>query len=76
MSPEPVLASLASEVEGARDSLLNAARRKPTYPWSADELVKAARGNWRETVVMIALDQLLEQGLLHADSEWRVRVRT
>jgi hypothetical protein len=75
MSPEPVLASLASEVEDARESLLKAARRKPAHSWSAEELVTAARGGWRETVVMIALDQLIAEGCLEADSDWRVRAR-
>lgn len=72
MSPEPALASLASEVDGARHALLEAALTRPGHAWTVDDLVHIAHGSWRDTVVMIALDQLLTDKALQADAQWHV----
>ena len=73
MSEENTLAALASEVEHARDALLEAAKKEPDRWWTASELATKAR-DWSGSVVMIALDDLLETHALEADPRWRVRL--
>lgn len=75
MSPNPALNALASEVEDARKAVMEAAGAKPTSWWTADDLRTAAKGHWRGTVFMIALDELLSENKLEASPRWRIRIR-
>lgn len=74
MGQETGLASLASEVEDAQQALLAAARTDPSKVWRADDLVLALHNQWRESVVMIALDQLISDKDFEVDSRWHIRV--
>lgn len=74
MPEETALASLASEVDDARGALLDAARTKPGAWWHAEDLIHAAKGQWRDAVVMIALDELIGDSTLEADPRWKVRL--
>jgi len=78
MSEETALASLASEVEDAREALLAAARdatkEDPEGSFAIGYLVSRVKGEWRDAVVMIALERLLKDHELVADSRWRVRL--
>jgi hypothetical protein len=67
---------LASEVEQARNALIEAAGTKPKAWWTTDDLRSASRGRWRGTVFMIALDELLSEKKLEASPRWRIRLRT
>lgn len=74
MGQELGLASLASEVEDAQHALLAAARSEPDKLWRADDLVRVLHNQWRESVVMIALDQLIKDKDFQVDSRWHIRV--
>jgi hypothetical protein len=74
MGQETGLASLASEVDDAQHALLAAARTEPGKVWRADDLVRPFREQWRESVLMIALDQLITDKQLDVDSRWHIRV--
>lgn len=65
---------MASEVEEAQHALLAAAQSEPDKVWRADDLVRELRDQWRESVVMIALDQLITDKRLDVDSRWNIRL--
>jgi len=66
--------TLTSEVEDARNALIEAASTKPKSWWTTDDLRSASHGRWRGTVFMIALDELLSEGKLEANPRWRIRL--
>jgi len=76
MPSDIAMDTLASEVEDARNALVEAAKTKPRSWWTADELRSASKGRWRGTVFMIALDELLSEKKFEANPRWRIRLRT
>jgi hypothetical protein len=70
MAQDSQLATLASEVEDAREALLEAAQTNPPKLWTADELLAATKKRWRDTVMMIALDELISHRQLEVDKRW------
>lgn len=75
MTQEFTLAAMASEVENARDALERAARTDADRWWTIQALVEEAHEDSRRpTMVMIALDQLLDADVLQTNPDWLVRL--
>jgi hypothetical protein len=67
--PSAVVGQLAE----AREALKRAAAEKPEHSWTAEELRSAAAGRFPSTVVMVALDELIQGDELLLDSRLRIR---
>lgn len=75
MTQELTLAEMASEVANARDALERAARTDVDRWWRIQALVEEAHEDSRRpTIVMIALDQLLDADVLRTNPDWLVRL--
>jgi len=67
--------TIREEIEKARGSLLDVARKEPKRWWTAYELKVRARNGWSSAVMGLALKDLLDRDLFEQGSDLRVRLR-